>query len=73
MRIPLLGWQIDERFLTHRRRSTSAAGVIGTLFALGLFAYRFYVDHLWSWDLFAVVATFIAIKLTLMTWYFLTD
>ena len=29
MRIPLLGWQIDERFLTHRQRSTSAAGILG--------------------------------------------
>jgi len=73
MRIPLLGWQIDERFLTHRRRSTSAAGVFGAFVALGLFAYRFYVDDLWSWDLLAVVATFVVIKLVLMTWYFLTD
>ena len=73
MRIPILGWQIDERFFTHRRRSTSAAGVVGAFVALGLFAYRFYGDGVWSWDLFAVVATFIAVKLVLMTWYFLTD
>ncbi len=73
MRIPILGWMIDERFFTHRQRSTSAAGVISALVALGLFAYRHYADHIWSWDLFAVVAAFIAIKLILMTWYFLTD
>ena len=73
MRIPILGWTIDERFFTHRRRSTSAAGVTCALVALGLFGYRYYVDHAWSWDLFVVVATFIAIKLVLMTWYFLLD
>jgi len=47
--------------------------VIGTLVATGLFAYRYYFDHHWSRDLFAVVATFIVIKLALMTWYYLTD
>lgn len=73
MRIPLLGWQIDERFLTHRRRSTSAAGILGGFVALGLLAWRFYVDDLWSWDLFAVAATIVVVKLALMTWYFLTD
>ena len=73
MKIPILGWQIDERFLTHRRRSTSAAGVLSAYVALGIFAYRFYGDGLWNWDLFAVVAAFIGVKLILMTWYFLTD
>lgn len=73
MKIPLLGWQIDERYFTHRRRSTSSAGIASTAVALGLFAYRFYVDHVWSWDLAAVVATFIVLKLVLMTWFYLTD
>jgi hypothetical protein len=73
MRIPLLGWRIDERFLTHRQRSTSAAGILGGLVAIGLFAYRFYVDHVWSWDLFAVAATVLVVKLALMAWYYLTD
>ena len=63
----------DERFLEHRRRSTSVAGVLGGLVAVGLFAYRYYIEHRWSWDLFAVVLTIVVIKLTLMTWYFLTD
>ncbi len=73
MKIPLLGWQIDERFFDHRRRSTSVAGVASGLVAAGLFAWRFYVDHVWSWDLFATAVTFVAIKLALMTWYVLTD
>ena len=64
---------IDERFLTHRLRSTSVAGVTGGIVALGLFGYRYYFDHLRSWDLLAVGLTIVAVKLTLMTWYYLTD
>jgi hypothetical protein len=63
----------DERFLEHRRRSNSVAAVIGAMTAAGLFAYRYYFDHRWSWDLFAVVITIAAVKLALMTWYLLTD
>lgn len=73
MRIPVLGTLIDERFLNHRLRSTSLAGVIGGLAAIGLFAYRFYFNHLWSWDLFAVAATFVVVKVAVMAWYLITD
>jgi len=73
MNIPILGRAIDERFLSHRRRSTSAAGVIGGFVAAGLFAWRYYVNHLWSWDLFAIVATIVVVKLAVLTWYLLTD
>ena len=69
----ILNRVIDERFLTHRLRSTSIAGVIGGVVAISLFAYRFYIDHIWSWDLLAVGLTIVAVKLALMTWYFLTD
>jgi hypothetical protein len=64
---------IDERFLTHRQRSTSMAGVAGGTVALLLFAYRYYVDHLWSWDLLSVGMTVVVVKLALMTWYAFTD
>ena len=64
---------IDERFFAHRRRSTSIAGVAGAELALVLFFYRHYVDHVWNWDLLAVGATFVVVKLALMTWYYLTD
>ena len=69
----LLSRIIDERFLTHRRRSTSIAGVTGGMLATGLFAYRYYLDHHWSWDLFAVSLSIVVVKLALTTWYFLTD
>jgi hypothetical protein len=69
----LLSRVVDERFLDHRRRSTSLAGVIGGVLATCLFAYRYYVNHVWSWDLLAVALTFVAVKLAVMTWYYLTD
>ena len=69
----LLERLFDERFLEHRRRSTSYAGIASALVAIGLFAYRFYLDHRWSWDLFAVVLTSVAVKLALMTWYSFKD
>lgn len=64
---------VDERFLEHRRRSTSVAGVAGGVLAILLFAWRFYVDHRWSWDLFAVAVTVVAVKVALMIWYALRD
>ncbi len=59
----------DERFLMHRLRSSSAAGIAGGVLAILLFAWRFYVDHRWSWDLLAVAIAIVAIKTGLMLWY----
>jgi hypothetical protein len=64
---------IDERFLTHRLRSTSTAGILTGLAAVGLFGWRYYTARVWSWDLFAIAATFIVVKLALMTYYHFTD
>jgi hypothetical protein len=72
MSVPLIG-KIDERFLTHRLRSTSTAGIAGGLVAMGLFAYRYYADHVWSSDLLTVGVTIAAVKVALMIWYRLTD
>ena len=69
----LLERLFDERFLEHRRRSTSLAGVLCALVALLLLAYRFYFEHRFSWDLFAVVLTNVLVKLALMTWYSFKD
>ncbi len=69
----LLSRMVDERFLEHRRRSTSAAGIVGGILAILLFAYRFYFEHHWSWDLFAVDITIVCVKLTLMVYYRLAD
>ncbi len=73
MNIPIVGRMIDERFLNHRRQATSLMGIIGGLVATALFFYRFYINHIWSWDLFIVIATIVLVKVSVMTWYVLTD
>jgi len=73
MNIAVLGKVIDERFLNHRLKSTSYAGIIGGLLAISLFAYRFCVTGIWSWDLFAVAFTFVMVKVSMMTWYRFND
>jgi hypothetical protein len=64
---------IDERFLEHRRRSTSVAGIVGGVLAALLWGYRYYFNHVLNWDLFAVAVTIAAVKVTLMIWYRVRD
>ncbi|MGA8867873.1 MAG: hypothetical protein WB510_12935 [Candidatus Sulfotelmatobacter sp.] len=73
MKIPILGKVIDERFLDHRLRSTSLAGIIGCIVAVCLFEYRYFVNHVWSWDLLSVALTIVGVKLAMMAWYLFTD
>jgi len=73
MKLPLLGHAVDERFLDHRLRSTSLAGIVGGVLASLMFAYRAYFNHVWSWDLFTVAVTIVGVKMGAMAWYFLTD
>lgn len=73
MRIPFLGRAVDERFLDRRRRASSLASILGGVFTICLFSYRFYVDHVWSWDLFAVAIVFVGVKMSMMGWYLLHD
>ncbi len=69
MRVPLVGWLVDERFLEHRRRSTSVAGMLSAGLALVLFLYHDVVDHALRWELLAVGGTFVVVKLALLAWY----
>ena len=73
MNMRIAGKTVDERVLQHRLRSTSYAGMTVAAGALCIFAYRFYVGHVWSWDLLGVGIAFVAIKLALMAWYHFTD
>lgn len=59
----------DERFLMHRLRSTSIAGVIACVLATSLWFYQYVFQHQWRWDLFAVPVTMGVIKQSLMLWY----
>jgi len=72
-RIPILRKFVDERFLEHRRRSSSLAGIIGGCLAICLWYYRFVFDHIWSWDLFAVALTIVGVKMSLFAWYRFND
>jgi hypothetical protein len=73
MKIPILGTEIDERFFRHRQRSTSFAGLAGAWVAMGIVVYRYFTWRVVSWDLLAVVETMGAVKLALMTWFFITE
>ncbi len=69
----ILDKEIDERFWTHRQRSTSIAGIVCAVTALVLFEYRYFAQHRADWDLLAVGLIFVVVKLALMLWYRLTD
>ena len=71
MKVPVIG-TIDERFLTHRLRSTSNGGIAGVLVAAGFFFFNL-SRHVIRWDLFAVVATAALVKIAFMIYYRLTD
>jgi hypothetical protein len=73
LNLPLVGRAVDERFLNRRLRASSFGGIIGGVVAILLFAWRFYVNHTWSWDLFIVAATILGVKMSVMAWYMLTD
>jgi hypothetical protein len=64
---------VDERFLAHRLRSTSAGGMAGAVVAGGMFLYRTWADGVYAWDLFAVLATMVAVKLAVLLWFRLRD
>jgi len=73
MKLPGLPTAIDERFLEHRRRSSSLAGIITAAGALIVFEYRLLTTSVVSWDLLAVGVAFVVIKLSVLLWYRLHD
>ena len=71
MKLPILG-TIDERFLTHRLRSTSIGGLAAILVAAAFFFYNL-THHILRWDLFAIIATAAVVKMGVMIWYRVRD
>jgi hypothetical protein len=59
----------DERFLMHRLRSTSIAGVTAGVLAMLLWFCHFVFEHRWNWELFSIGLTMAVIKQGLMAWY----
>jgi hypothetical protein len=72
-KVPILGKFVDERFLEHRRRSSSMAGIVGALVAVAIFEYQVFANHAIRWDLFAVVCSMALVKIALMIWYRIND
>jgi uncharacterized membrane protein YhhN len=72
-KVPILGKLIDERFLNHRLRAQRVAGLAGFLMADVLFGYRYFANHVRSWDLLAVVLTVATVYFVLITWYLFTE
>jgi len=68
-RVPFLGQFVDERYLEHRRRASSIAGITTALLAIVVLEYRFLRYGVVSWDLAAVAVVFLVIKLSLFVWY----
>ena len=73
MKLPVLGWTIDERFLTHRLRSTSIGGLAAALLTAILFFYNLFHYDVFRWDLFAIIATAAVVKIAVLTWYRFND
>ena len=72
-KVPILGKLVDERFLTYRRRAQRIGGLIGFLVADILFGYRYFVNHIRSWDLFAIVLSVAVAYVVLIVWYLITE
>jgi hypothetical protein len=68
-RIPFLGKFVDERFLDHRRRSSSIAGFATLILAFCIFEYRLFFSHTICWDMAAIMLTFAVVKMSMFTWY----
>jgi hypothetical protein len=73
MKLPILGWTVDERFFMHRLRSTSAGGLAAVSLAGGLFLFNLLIHHVLRWDLFSIVATAAIVKMSVLAWYRFND
>lgn len=73
MKVPIVGWTIDERFLMHRLRSTSFAGFAAVLVSAAFFFNDLLRNHVIRWDLFSIIATAAVVKMSFLLWYRFND
>lgn len=77
MKLPLIGAIpnriIDERFLEHRRRSSTFALMAGALVSGGLAEFHLIHDHRIDWGLFSVLMAMVLVKLSAMAWFRFND
>jgi hypothetical protein len=69
----ILGLNVDERFLDHRRRSTSFAAAAGAIVTGALFEDELILHHHVAWELLSVLLTMFIVKFAAMTWFHFTD
>ncbi|MDQ3284009.1 MAG: hypothetical protein M3Q69_21605 [Acidobacteriota bacterium] len=72
MKLPILG-TIDERFLMHRQRSTSIAGLTGVALLWVLFMYDLLTHRVIRWDYFGILTTMAVVKMSVLVWYRIND
>lgn len=60
---------VDERYLMHRLKSTSLAGVVAAVLMGASCLYQFYVHGVLRHDLFWILIIMAAVKLGAMLYY----
>jgi hypothetical protein len=63
------GAMLDERFVTHRFKSSRLAEHVGTNMIFVLFTYHTVVNITIRWDLFSVIAAMAVVKICAMLYY----
>jgi hypothetical protein len=69
----IFGIRVDERFLDHRRRSTSFAAIAGAVVALVCFEYELIHRHRVAWEPLSILLAMLTVKMAAMLWFRLTD
>ena len=64
---------VDERFLLHRYKSTSNAGILAALIMAGWFWYDWIENGVKRYDFLAVLCCMAVLKILFMTWYHFRD
>jgi hypothetical protein len=59
----------DERYLIHRLKSTSTAGVVGAVLMGIWIIYQYFQKAVFHWDLMSILLIMVAVKLSLLLYY----
>jgi hypothetical protein len=59
----------DERYLIHRLKSTSTAGVVGAVLMGIWIIYLYFQKAVFHWDLMSILLIMVAVKLSLLLYY----
>jgi len=60
---------LDERYLIHRLKSTSAAGMVGAVLMGVWILYQYFKEAVFRWDLMGILLIMGAVKLSLLLYY----